>query len=104
MANSSFTDAFSMGIGLALGLGVAQSVAYVMVPSKRVVKQVLLCLKCGGKNALENKFCWHCGHPFYLASNVRCPKCGSSMPGTDNYCANCGSSLKEKNEEKRETS
>lgn len=88
---------FQVGFGLALGLTMANYMLYVYQPYGRTATQVLICLKCGGKNAIENKFCWNCGHPFYPL-RVKCPKCGAMVTKEANFCENCGTKLKEKDE------
>lgn len=100
MASASVSDAFSAGIGLALGLTMAQYMFQVMRPPEKVIKQVIVCLRCGSKNPVENKFCGQCGQAFYLGPPIKCPKCGSMLPQNMNFCGNCGLPLKSK--EKRE--
>jgi rRNA maturation endonuclease Nob1 len=73
----------------------------VMRPPERVIKQVIVCLKCGSKNPVENKFCGQCGQAFYLGPPIKCPKCSAMMPNNMNFCGNCGSPLK-KQRKKRE--
>jgi len=94
MATIRVGDAFSAGIGLALGLTMAQYMVQVMRPSERIIKQVIVCLKCGSKNPVENKFCGQCGQAFYLGPPIKCPKCGAMMPSNMNFCGNCGLRLR----------
>jgi ribosomal protein L40E len=96
MAALNVEEGFSVGFGLAFGLVMTNYMLYAFKPFDRTVKQVLLCLKCGGKNAVENKFCWHCGHAFYQSLPIKCLKCSSMMPSDVNFCRNCGTRLKEK--------
>jgi len=94
MASMRVGDAFSAGLGLALGLTMTQSMFQVMRPPEKMIKEVIICLKCGNKNPIENKFCGQCGHPFYLGLPIKCPKCGTIMPRNMNFCGNCGLPLK----------
>ncbi|MFQ6068475.1 MAG: zinc-ribbon domain-containing protein [Candidatus Bathyarchaeia archaeon] len=55
-----------------------------------MVKQAVLCLRCGNKNSIENKFCNGCGHPLYPPSQIKCSKCGAMMLATLNFCGECG--------------
>ena len=96
MSALSVEEGFSVGFGLALGLAMSNSMFYAFNPPVRVARQILVCLKCGGKNSIENKFCWHCGHAFYPRLSIKCPKCDSIMPSDISFCRNCGSRLKEK--------
>jgi ribosomal protein L40E len=96
LAALSVEEGFSVGFGLAIGLAMGNYMLFAFRPAGRQVAQVLICLKCGGKNSVENKFCWHCGHPFYQRLTVKCPKCDSMMPSDANFCMNCRTRLKEK--------
>jgi len=97
MATIRVGDAVSTGIGLALGLTMAQFMFQAMRSPETVVKkQVIVCLKCGSKNPVENKFCGQCGQAFYMGPPAKCPKCGSFMPGNMNFCGNCGSPLRKR--------
>ena len=96
MSALSVEEGFSVGFGLGLGLAMANSMFYAFNPPIRAVRQVLVCLKCGGKNSVENKFCWYCGHAFYPRLSIKCPKCASMMLNDTNFCRNCGTRLKEK--------
>ena len=82
----------SAGVGLGLGLVLVPCMYQAMAP--RVVKPVIVCLYCRGKNTEENKFCGHCGRSLYPPPRVQCPKCGATVSGMS-YCENCGSKLKE---------
>jgi len=93
-------DAVSTGIGLGLGLMMTQYMFQVMRPSERIVKQVIVCLKCGSKNPVENKFCGQCGQAFYVGPSVKCSKCGATMTSNMNYCGNCGLSLRKQRKRK----
>jgi len=57
MSKASVSDAFSAGIGLAMGLTMAQYMFQAIKPPEKIIKQVIICLKCGSKNPVENKFC-----------------------------------------------
>jgi len=100
MATISGEDAFSTGIGLAFGLTMAQYMFQAMRPPERVIKQVIVCLKCGGKNPIENKFCGQCGQAFFLGTLIKCPKCSAMMPNTMKFCGNCGSLLRKERKRK----
>jgi len=100
MATVRVGDAFSTGIGLALGLTMAGYMFQAMRPPERIIKQVIVCLKCGSKNPIENKFCGQCGQPFYMGPPIKCPKCSSLMPRNMNYCGNCGLPLQKKRKRK----
>jgi len=87
-------DAFSTGMGLGLGLMMTQYMFQVMKPPERIIKQVIVCLRCGTKNPIENKFCGQCGQAFYVGPPIKCPKCSATMPSKMNFCGNCGLSLR----------
>ncbi|MEM2104493.1 MAG: zinc ribbon domain-containing protein [Candidatus Bathyarchaeia archaeon] len=93
MAKSIVAEAFSAGLGLALGLTMAQYLFQALRPLGKPVKQVVICLKCGGKNLVENKFCGQCGCSLYPQPLTRCLKCGFHMPSNLNFCWICGSPL-----------
>jgi ribosomal protein L40E len=94
LTKSSVSEAFSAGIGLALGLTMSQYMFKAMRPPEKMIKQVIICLRCGSKNPVENKFCGQCGQAFYPPSSIHCPKCGFSMPLNMNFCGRCGSPLR----------
>ena len=87
-------NAVSAGLGLGLGLILVPYMFQVVSPSSRIVKTVIVCLNCGGKNAENFKFCGHCGRALYPPPRVQCPKCGVTVPGMK-FCENCGAKLKE---------
>jgi len=88
------SEAFSVGLGMALGLVMGQYMLQVTGPlEKVVVKQVLVCQKCAAQNPVENKFCGNCGQSLYPPPQITCQKCGSKMPATMKFCGNCGSAL-----------
>jgi len=87
------SEAFSAGLGFALGLTMAQYMFKTLVPLKPV-RQLIVCLKCGGRNSIENKFCWHCGEALHPPQFTNCPKCGFFMPSNMKFCWKCGSLLK----------
>jgi len=95
MVDINVSDAFSAGIGLALGLAMPQHMFRFMKPQERITRQVIVCLRCRGKNPVENKFCGQCGKPLYPPPQVQCPKCHAAMSSSMNYCGSCGSKLKE---------
>jgi len=86
-------NAVSAGLGLGLGLILVPYVFQAMASSSRIVKTVIVCLSCGGKNAEDFKFCGHCGRALYPPARVQCPKCGATVPGMK-FCENCGIKLK----------
>lgn len=87
-------NAVSAGIGLGLGLVLAPYMFLAMASPGRVVKTVIVCLSCGGKNAEDFKFCGNCGRALYPPLRVQCPKCGLTVPGM-RFCESCGVRLKE---------
>jgi len=95
MNHISVGEAFSAGIGLAFGLAMAQYTFSLMKPSERI-RQVVVCLKCGSTNPIENKFCCQCGQPIYPPPSIKCAKCGTQMPSNWNFCGMCGASLRKK--------
>lgn len=94
MSKYSVGDAFSAGIGLAMGLTMAQYMFQATKPPERIIKQVIICLKCGNKNPAENKFCGQCGQALYPPPSVQCPRCGIAMPSNRSFCGRCGYPLK----------
>jgi len=96
MTNHSIGEAFSTGLGLAIGLMMSQSIFQNMKTSQRVTRQVVVCLKCGGKNPVENRFCGQCGQALYPPAPINCPACGTPMPSNINFCRQCGFQLKER--------
>jgi ribosomal protein L40E len=95
MTRHSVGEAFSAGIGLAMGLTMAQYMSQTFKPPEKRIKQVILCLRCGSKNPIENKFCGQCGQALYPALKILCPRCGASVPSNTNFCGECGYALKE---------
>jgi len=87
------SEAFSAGLGMALGLVMGQYMLQVARPEKVVVKRVLVCQKCAAQNPVENKFCGNCGQSLYPPPQITCQKCSSKMPATMKFCGNCGSAL-----------
>jgi len=94
MSKASVGEAFSAGIGLAMGLTMAQYMFQAIKPPERIIKQVIICLKCGSRNPIENKFCGQCGQAFYPPPPINCPRCGAPMPSNMNFCGKCGSLLR----------
>jgi len=87
-------EAFSAGIGIALGLAMGQYMLQVTRPPEKItVKRVLICQKCAAQNLIENKFCGNCGQSLYPPPQITCQKCNSKMPATMKFCGNCGLSL-----------
>ena len=91
-----------MGAGNAVSAGSGLGFGPVLVPymfqatpsSSRIVKTVIVCLSCGGKNAEDFKFCGHCGRALYPPPKVQCAKCGATVPCMK-FCNSCGAKLKE---------
>jgi ribosomal protein L40E len=102
MVNSNIADAFSAGLGVTLGLTMAQYIFQSLYPLEEKVKQVIICLRCNYKNPVENKFCGECGHPLYPPPPILCKKCRFLMASDMNFCGRCGSSLRKKSKEKNE--
>ncbi len=87
-------EAFSAGIGLALGLFMGQYMLQTIGPPRKAeVKPVIRCRKCSATNPVENKFCNNCGQSLYPPPKIMCEKCSSEMPTTMKFCGNCGSVL-----------
>ena len=87
-------EAFSAGLGIALGLVMDQYILQVTRPPEKItVKRVLLCQKCVTQNPIENKFCGNCGQSLYPPPQIICQKCRSKIPATMKFCGNCGSAL-----------
>jgi rRNA maturation endonuclease Nob1 len=94
MSKYSVGNAFSAGIGLAMGLTMAQYLSQLMKPSEKPVRQVIVCLKCGNKNPDINKFCGQCGQALYPPPPIQCQKCSAVMPSNIKFCGRCGSPLR----------
>jgi rRNA maturation endonuclease Nob1 len=94
MSKYGFGNAFSAGIGLAMGLTMTQYMFQTMKPPEKPVKQVIVCLKCGNKNLGENKFCGQCGQALYPPPPIQCPRCLAIVPSNMKFCGRCGSPLR----------
>jgi membrane protease subunit (stomatin/prohibitin family) len=94
MANIRVGNAAAAGAGLGLGLVLANYAFQAVTPLHRTMRQQIVCLKCAGKNPVENKYCWQCGQAFYPSPTIQCPKCGTKVPSMK-YCGNCGTRLTE---------
>jgi len=92
------SDGVSAGIGLAMGLTMAQYISQAMKPQGK--KEVIVCLKCGFRNSVENKFCGQCGKALYPSSPTQCPRCGNFVP-LNNYCGRCGYLLRKTETKKK---
>ena len=89
------SEAFSAGLGMALGLVMSQYMLQATrVAEKVAVNRVLICQKCAAQNPIENKFCGNCGQSLFPPPQITCQKCNSKMPDTLKYCGNCGLILK----------
>jgi len=86
-------NAVSAGLSFGLGLVFVPYMFQAMAPCRRIVKTVIVCLSCGGKNPEDFKFCGHCGRSLYPQPRVQCPKCGATVPGMK-FCEGCGAKLK----------
>jgi len=86
------SEAFSAGLGMALGLVMGQYMLQAMRPPERVgVKHILICPKCAAQNPIDYKFCGNCGQRLSPLPKITCQQCGSKMPATMKFCGNCGS-------------
>ncbi len=86
-------DAFSAGLGMAMGLVMGQYMLQAIRPEKAKAKRVIVCQRCSAWNPVGNKFCGNCGQSLYPPPRVTCKKCCSTMPATMKFCGNCGSAL-----------
>lgn len=84
-------EAFSAGLGLAMGLLVGQHLLRtVELPAEVMAKRVVICHKCAAKNPVDNKFCNNCGQSLYPPPKIKCQNCLSEVPVTMKFCGNCG--------------
>ncbi len=90
----SVENAVSVGLGLGVGLVLVPCMVQAIASPSRIVKTVIVCLSCGGKNAEDFKFCGHCGRALYPEPRVQCSKCGARVPGM-RFCESCGIKLRE---------
>ena len=91
---TSMGEAFSAGLGIALGLVMGQYILQVTKPPEKVViKRVIICQNCAVQNPIDYKFCGNCGQRLYPLPKVTCQSCGSKMPVTMKFCGNCGSEI-----------
>lgn len=94
-------NAASTGIGLGLGLVLANCLFQATNPPERATKQFIVCLNCRCRNPAGNNYCWQCGQAFYPLLTTQCAKCKAKVPSMT-YCGNCGSKLrKSKQKQKR---
>jgi membrane protease subunit (stomatin/prohibitin family) len=94
MNKFSLGGAFSTGIGLAMGLVVAQYAFQAIGVPGKTTRQVIICLRCDSKNPAENKFCGQCGQALYPLPPINCPRCMAVISSKMKFCGRCGSSLK----------
>jgi len=99
MAKFDVSDGFSAGIGLAMGLTMANYISQAMKTQGKI-EQVVVCLKCGFRNPIENKFCGQCGKTLYPSPPTQCPRCGNFVP-LNVYCGRCGYSLRKTETKKK---
>ena len=86
-------EAFSAGLGMAMGLIVGQYMLQTTKPRVKVeVKRVVICQACSFQNPVENRFCSNCGQRLYFP-RVKCRNCGSMMPAAMKFCGDCGQAL-----------
>jgi rRNA maturation endonuclease Nob1 len=83
--------AFSTGIGIALGLTMANYTFTALKPPER--PSCIVCQNCGNRNPEENKFCHECGRPLYPPPRTLCTKCGTTVNAT-RFCGVCGTLLR----------
>jgi uncharacterized OB-fold protein len=88
-------EAFSAGLGMALGLVMSQHMLQAMGPPEKLVKRVLVCHNCCIQNPIVYRFCGNCGQSLYPPPQIACQKCGSKMPVTMRFCGDCGSEINE---------
>jgi len=105
MKRSAAGEGFSAGFGLGMGWIMAGYISQMMKPSEKIVKQVIVCLKCGSKNPIENKFCGQCGQALYPSPPIQCPRCTTIMASSMKFCGKCGYPLRktEKTRKKRKS-
>jgi rRNA maturation endonuclease Nob1 len=105
MKHSRAGEAFSAGFGLMMGFAMVPYLSMMMKPSGKMVKQVIVCLKCGSKNPVENKFCGQCGQSLYPPPPIQCPRCTTMMASSMKFCGKCGYPLRktEKTGKKRKS-
>jgi rRNA maturation endonuclease Nob1 len=94
MSKIDVSDAFIAGLGLAMGLTMGQYMTQAMKPTRKAIRQVIICPKCGNRNPVENKFCGICGQALYPPSPTQCPRCNTAMPPNISFCRMCGFPLK----------
>ena len=87
-------DAFSAGLGMAMGLIVGQCMLQAIKPKKVEAEQVIMCQRCSAKNPVGNKFCGKCGQSLYPPAKVVCENCGLPIPANMKFCGHCGSLLR----------
>jgi len=88
------SEAFSAGLGVALGLVMSQLILQATRPPEKVaIEGVLVCQKCAAQNPMENKFCGNCGSSL-KPEEIECPKCKSKNPSTSTFCGSCGAKLR----------
>ena len=74
----SMGEAFSAGLGMALGLVMSQYMLQITTPPEKIaVRRVLVCQNCATQNPVENKFCGNCGLSLYPPTQITCQECGS---------------------------
>jgi rRNA maturation endonuclease Nob1 len=90
MSNVGVGKAFSTGIGLALGLAMANYTFTALKPPEKTRR--IVCQNCGNRNPEENRFCYECGRLFYPPPMTFCPRCGATVIATK-FCGVCGELL-----------
>ncbi|UCH02114.1 MAG: zinc ribbon domain-containing protein [Candidatus Bathyarchaeota archaeon] len=90
------SDAFSAGLGMAMGLLMRQHLVQAM---EAITKQDIICQNCTIRNPIENKFCSHCGQSLLPLLQITCQKCKEKVSRTIKFCGYCGSLMKKKGDE-----
>jgi len=55
--------------------------------------ELIVCPKCGAKNAQTVRFCNNCGQNLQAAASGKCPSCGQENPPGTKFCGGCGTKL-----------
>jgi rRNA maturation endonuclease Nob1 len=98
MSNVNVGKAFSTGIGLALGLTMANYTFTALKPPEKTRR--IVCQDCGNRNPEENKFCYECGRPLYPPPRTFCPKCDATVIAAK-FCGVCGALLQRQRKRRR---
>lgn len=86
--------AAAAGVGAGIGLTMPYMIAQQMQQAQAGKPQeVVLCPKCGAKNAAGVKFCGNCGASLAPMPTIVCPSCKAENPAGMKFCGNCGKTL-----------